>query len=64
MPSKRSLPIRVRSMPIHVQRKYSNGEFDKTGSYGHSAMAKHLYGITYQPQPYQPQPPPSPPLPY
>lgn len=44
MPSKLCLPVIVRLMPINVQRKYSNGEFDKTGPYGHSAMAKYLYG--------------------
>ena len=60
MPSKRSLPIRVRSMPIHVQRKYSNGEFDKTGTYGNSAMAKHLYGTGWCGQAANVCPPPPP----
>jgi len=46
MLSKLSLPVRVRLMPIHIQRKYANGELHTTGPYGNSAMSRQLYGAT------------------
>jgi hypothetical protein len=55
MPSKLSLPVGVRSMPIHIQRKYANGELHSTGPYGNSAMSRHLHGVGVSlPPPPQP----------
>jgi len=54
MPSKLSLPPRDRLMPKHIQQKYANGQFDRTGTYGNSAMATHLYGLCPPGSPYCP----------
>jgi hypothetical protein len=44
MPNKLCLPPKVRLMPRHIQRKYASGEFDRTGMYAGSRVAKVIGG--------------------
>ena len=46
MPNRLCLPARVRLMPKHIQRKYANGQFDRTGTYA-GALPKTVGGTYF-----------------
>ena len=46
MPNRLCLPPRVRLMPKHIQRKYANGQFDRTGTYA-GALPKTVGGTYF-----------------